>query len=71
MGEAKRPYEPPRVMRLDNGSSASGADQVCTVPGSGATTFCQAGYGAEGYCASNGTTPYGQCSNTGDGDSMG
>lgn len=66
MDDTRRPYEPPRVLRLDDGSSASGAEP-CFLPGSGAGTFCQAGHAAGGYCALDGTDPLGVCSGVGSG----
>jgi|GEM_PF-6444552 len=63
MGEARKKYEPPKVMRLGGGSSASGS--VACQPGSNADTFCSAGNSTSGFCQADGNYPLGVCSGDG------
>ena len=64
MGEARKQYEAPKVLRLSGGSTATG-DPICN-PGSSATDVCwSSGISADDNCQSQRLSAGGQCSPSG------
>ena len=63
MDEQKRPYEPPRVLRLADRSTALG--EGCSLPGSSASDDCGTGNTATMVCDPLGNSAVDLCSATG------